>query len=354
MKLLERHIAKTILAAIAVVTLMLSGLEVFILFVNQLDELGRGDYGILQAAAFVLLQLPYQAYLFFPMACLLGALTGLGVLANHRELIVMRAAGMSIGQITFAVLKAALVLIILMALMGEFLVPKLSHFANDQKMQALSQGQIARSSSGVWLRYKNDFINIGSVLPHNELDLVYQFSFDKDHKMHRVRQIDKVSFVHGKWWAYDTLETEISDTATHARIVKEMPWDVQIKPSIIGIMAAEPDEMNLVSLRQYLKVLARSHQSGLSYEYIYWQRLIQPISSLVMMLLAIPFIFGPLRSSPMGSKILVGATAGFGFHLINRFFGPVSQVFQWPPLIAALCPTLVFALIGLYLMRRLR
>src|SRR4051794_6091215 len=131
MKLLGRHIAKTLLAAIAVVTLMLAGLEVFILFVNQLNELGKGDYGILQASFFVFLQLPYQVYLFFPMACLLGTLTGLGVLANHRELIVMRAAGMSIGQITLAVFKVALVLILLVTLMGEFLVPKLSGMANN-------------------------------------------------------------------------------------------------------------------------------------------------------------------------------------------------------------------------------
>ncbi|MCK1890503.1 LptF/LptG family permease, partial [Legionella pneumophila] len=50
--------------------------------------------------------MPYQVYLFFPIASLLGCLVGLGVLANHSELVVMRAAGISIGQITGAVLKA--------------------------------------------------------------------------------------------------------------------------------------------------------------------------------------------------------------------------------------------------------
>ena len=84
---------------------MLAGLQIFILFVDQLDDLGKVDYGIVQAAFFVLLQMPYQVYLFFPMASLLGCLIGLGVMANHSELIVMRAAGMSIGQITWSSFK---------------------------------------------------------------------------------------------------------------------------------------------------------------------------------------------------------------------------------------------------------
>jgi lipopolysaccharide export system permease protein len=54
-KILDRYIAKTVLTSIGLVTLMLMGLQIFILFVDQLGDLGRVDYGILQAAFFVLL-----------------------------------------------------------------------------------------------------------------------------------------------------------------------------------------------------------------------------------------------------------------------------------------------------------
>ena len=68
MKLLERYIAKNVLAAIALVTVMLAGVQLFLLFVNQLGDIGKSSYGIWQAAMFVLLQMPYEVYLFFPMA----------------------------------------------------------------------------------------------------------------------------------------------------------------------------------------------------------------------------------------------------------------------------------------------
>lgn len=354
MKLLDRYIAKTVLASIGLVTLMLAGLQIFILFVNQIDDLGHGDYGILQAAQFILLLMPYQVYLFFPMASLLGSLIGLGILAGNRELIVMRAAGMSIGQITGSVLKAALVLIVLVTLIGETLVPVLSHFANDRRMQAMSGGQALRTARGVWLRDGNDFITIGKVLADNTLQKVYQFRFDSLHHMELARKIERVEFVNNVWVAHNVDETIISDKKTQARHINEMPWDVSVKPGIINVSSSEPDEMTLHELRQYLRVQHRNHQAALTYQLAYWQRLVQPFTTLVMMILAIPFIFGPLRSSTMGSKLLAGATLGFGFNIVNRFFGPVSQVFQWPPIAAAIGPTLLFALIGLYLMRRVR
>lgn len=64
MKLLDRYIANNVLLAIGLVTLLLAGLQIFILMVNQLEDLGRGDFGIIQAAIYVCLQMPYQVYLF--------------------------------------------------------------------------------------------------------------------------------------------------------------------------------------------------------------------------------------------------------------------------------------------------
>lgn len=354
MRLLDRYIAKTILSAIALVTLMLAGLQVFILFVHQMDDIGKANYGVLQAAFFVLLQMPYQVYLFFPMASLLGCLIGLGILANHSELVVMRAAGMSIGQVTMAVLKASLIVILVVTVISETIVPKMAYFANNQKIQALSGGQALRTASGVWLRYHNDFISIGTIISNNRLSNVFQFSFDDRDRLRLARKIDHINYKNGAWQAYGIDETKIFEDHTKAAHRAEMPWDVSIRPSILGVSSSEPDEMTLTDLRRFLRAQKRSHQTALNYQLAYWQRVIQPLTTVVMMVLAIPFIFGPLRSSTMGSKLMVGATVGFGFHLINRFFGPVCEVLQWPAEVAGLGPTLVFALLGLYLMRRVR
>ena len=354
MKLLERYIAKTVLASIALVTLMLAGLQVFMLFVDQLDNLGKGDYGIIQAGAFVLLQMPYQVYLFFPMASLLGCVIGLGVMANHHELVVMRAAGMSIGQVTLAVLKASVLVIVLVTVFSETLMPSMVRLANDQKMEAISGGQALRTAKGVWMRNHNDFLHIGLIQPNHVLEQVYQFHFDTTHHLQSARKIAKIIYVKGKWEAHDVVETVIEQGKTHLNTWPVMTWDVSLKPSVLSVSGSEPDEMTLRALYQYLHAQKKNHQLAMNFQLVFWQRIVQPMTTVVMMVLAIPFVFGPLRSSTMGSKLLAGVTVGFGFHIINRFLGSVSVVYQFPPEIAAIGPTGLFALLGLYLMKRVK
>ena len=352
MKLLDRYIAQTVWRAIALVTLMLTGLHGFILGVGQLDSLGKGDYGLITAAWVVLLSLPYQVYLFFPVASLLGCLVGLGILASHSELIVMRASGVSIGQVTQSVFKMAMILIVVVTVLGETCVPRLSLLARDMKMQAIRGGEALRTPTGVWLHHQNDFLMLGRIFSEDTLEHVIQFHFNAHHRLILTRKLDTLHYKEGKWFAHGVEETHIELRRTFVQHKDEMIWDVALNPRILQVSRNEPDEMSLHELSQYLHAEDRHKQSVSNYQLAYWQRVVQPMTTAVMMLLAIPFIFGPLRSSTMGLKLLIGVGVGFGFHLINRFFGPVSQVYQWPPEVAAFLPTLTFALLGIYLMKR--
>jgi len=315
-----------------------------------LDDIGRGDYGVMQASWNVLLTTPYQVYLFFPVASLLGSLLGLGHLANHRELIVMRSAGVSIARISLSVLKVAVVLIVTVTILGETLIPNMLSQARDQKMQAIEQRQVFRAGQGVWLRYQNDFLRLGQVSSDNTLLDVMQFHFDAEHKLRVVRKIDSLTYQQGQWQASGVLETQLDDDHSSARAMDKLTWDVPLNPRVLRVTQREPDEMRIRELRDYLHT--HEKQSGTTYALAYWQRLVQPLTTVVMMLLAIPFIFGPLRASTMGAKLVTGISIGFGFHLMNRFLGPISQVLQWPAIIPALCPTLLFGMLSLVLIKR--
>lgn len=352
MKLLHRYMGRTILNATLMMTLILVALYAFILFVDQLNDLGKGDYDAWHAFIYVLLSLPYQIYLFFPVASLLGALVGLGAMANARELVVMRASGISMFEITWIVFKVAIVLIALVTFLGEIYVPELSRTARDLKFEAVTSGKAIRTSTGVWLRDRNDFILFGEVRTEHEVKDVLQFHFDSEHQMRWARRIQNAKFYDGYWHATGVRETVFKKQKVTVRTYDVLRWDVHVNPLLLSTQQNQSDEMTLIELHRDLKMNRSSKQSMLTYRYAYAQRLTQPLTTLVMMLLAIPFIFGPLRASTMGAKLLLGVSVGFGFHLVNRFFGPVSQVLMWPPELSAIGPTLVFACLGLLLMRR--
>ena len=92
MKILQRHIGLTIIMATLLVLMVLIGLQIFISFISELHDIGTGSYNLWQVFQYVILTMPNYLYSFFPMASLLGCLTGLGYLASNSELIVMRAA----------------------------------------------------------------------------------------------------------------------------------------------------------------------------------------------------------------------------------------------------------------------
>jgi lipopolysaccharide export system permease protein len=99
-RILDKYISKTVLNMIFLVAFALLALEIFIEFTREFHDIGSGEYGLLQVLAYVPLVLPLDIYQLFPMVGLLGSLLGLGGLATHSELIVMRAAGFSFTQIT--------------------------------------------------------------------------------------------------------------------------------------------------------------------------------------------------------------------------------------------------------------
>ena len=78
------------------------------------------------------------------------------------------------------------------------------------------------------------------------------------------------------------------------------------------------------------------------FEFSFWQRLFQPLTTVLMICLGIPFIFGSLRTASMGSRVLLGVVVGFCFYIMNHFFGPITMVYRRPRLRVAggsvLCP----------------
>lgn len=354
MKLIQRYIGKTILSSIGLVVLVLIGLQVFVLFVSEFGSIGKGDYGVLQAFAFILLQVPYQVYLFFPVACVLGCLIGLGVLASHSELIVVRAAGGSIGQIIWAVLKAALLLIVIITILGETVIPAAVHYSEVRKAIETSGGQALRTSHGIWLRDNDSYIHIAAVLPGNRLQGIAEYKFNKNNQLVTASYAQNANYVNDRWLLNNVSTSNISEQKITSKQIKQMQWPVLISPRLLAVVKIEPDEMNLWALHRYISERKENRLSAGIYELSFWQRIFQPLSSCVMIFLAIPFIFGPLRSATMGSRILAGATVGFGFHILNKFFGPMSMVYQLPPIIAAAMPPLLFIIIAVILMRRVR
>jgi len=353
-KIITKYLGTTIITYILLVMLLLLGLHAFIGFMREFPNIGTGHYGLLQVLAYVPLMLPFDVYQFFPMASLLGCLIALGLLASHSELVVMRASGVSLINITLAVAKAAIILIVLMTAVGEILAPIAQRIAVRNKTIAISGGQALLTQQGVWVRSGNNFVHIAFVTSNRELQGITRYEFDTDNKLKSASVAANGSYQNGKWIFKDVVQTIFTDEKTKSAIFPQQQWELTLSPRLIGLAHIDPDQKSLPQLYSYIKHRKLSGLNAENYEFIFWQRLFAPLATLIMVLLAVPFVFGPLRSMTMGLRMLVGVMVGFGFYILNQFAGPMSAVYQVPPMLAAILPTIIVMVIGGLLLYKTR
>lgn len=354
MNILTQYLGKTITHTIGIVVAALAGLELFILFISQIKDIGTGAFTVWQAIIYVILVLPIKVYDFFPMAGLVGVLLGLGVLASHSELIVMRSAGLSLVEITFTLLKIALVLILVVTIIGETLAPMLQTYAEHRKAVAISRGQALATGYGTWVRDGKNFYHIALIKDARHLEGVTRYEFDAQQRLIRTSMAQRAHYQNKRWIFENIAQTSLHDGKTEVTRIAREELTLSLRPGLLKMAAIEPMNMSVKQLYQTMLYHSRNGLHVASYSLAFWQRLCQPLATLVMMLLAIPFIFGPLRSANLGLRLLAGISVSFSFYILNEFFGPISLVMQFPPFLAAILPSIIFAVIGFVLMQRAR
>lgn len=352
---LDRYIGRTILNTILMTLFMLVSLSGIIKFVDQLRKVGQGDYSAASAGMYTLLSIPKDIEIFFPMAALLGALLGLGTLATRSELVVMQASGFTRMQIAASVMKTAIPLVLLTMAIGEWVAPQGEQMARNFRAQQMYGGSLLSTQTGLWAKDGSDFIYIQRVSGDNELTGVNIYHFDKQDRLLSVRYAATATFEDNLWRLSQVDESDLSNPnkVTGSQTLTG-EWKTNLTPEKLGVVAMNPDSLSISGLHDYSKYLRQSGQESSRYELNMWGKIFAPFSVAVMMLMALSFIFGPLRSVPMGVRVVTGIFFGFVFYVLDQIFGPLSLVYSIPPVIGALLPSILFLLISVYLLLKRR
>ncbi|HGK4608296.1 TPA: LPS export ABC transporter permease LptG [Yersinia enterocolitica] len=352
---LDRYIGRTILNTILMTLFMLVSLSGIIKFVDQLRKVGQGDYSAASAGMYTLLSIPKDIEIFFPMAALLGALLGLGTLATRSELVVMQASGFTRMQIAASVMKTAIPLVLLTMAIGEWVAPQGEQMARNFRAQQMYGGSLLSTQSGLWAKDGSDFIYIQRVSGDKELTGVNIYHFDQQDRLLSVRYAATATFEDNLWRLSQVDESDLSNPnkVTGSQTLTG-EWKTNLTPEKLGVVAMNPDSLSISGLHDYSKYLRQSRQESSRYELNMWGKIFAPFSVAVMMLMALSFIFGPLRSVPMGVRVVTGIFFGFVFYVLDQIFGPLSLVYNIPPVIGALLPSILFLLISVYLLLKRR
>lgn len=352
MRILNRYIAKNILIGILLVMAVLLSLFTFFQILDELGDVGKGHYDTGKAIMYVLMTLPTTAYQLLPITALLGCTIGLGVLANNSELTAIRSAGVSIEQIIWSVLKMGLVIIVIGFVIGEWVAPVAEQKAQTMRSVARSSHLSLRGSQGLWARDGTQYINVRTVLPGRRLNNIYIYEVDLQHHVTHILHAASAYYRDDNWVLENVQHSYIVKGNVVADHEKQHIWDTNLSPELLNVVTVKPNTLSIWGLYQYIEYLESNGLSAEHYKQSLWTKATLPVVTVLMVLLSIPFVFGPMRSVSIGTRILVGTLVGIGFHLGSQMFSYLGLVFDLNSAFSALLPTLLAMLVVVLLLRR--
>jgi lipopolysaccharide export system permease protein len=349
MRILDLYIGRVIASTTFVTLAVFVSVSGIIKFVEQMRAIGRGNYDLAHAALYVLYAVPRDVEVFFPMSALIGGLIAIGMLASNSELIVMQAAGLSRLDIIKSVMKTAILLIIISMSIGEWLAPSGEAKAREIRAQAISGGSLIASKNGVWAKDGDYFVNIGEVLDKGQLKKIQIYGFNEKLKIDSWLSAKSAIYQDKSWLLTDVEEFLLTDDVIITKNHEKKIWNSSLTPKKLGVVTVTPESLSLRGLIDYLDYLEANEQDPSRYELAFWRKIMQPLTVAVMLLVALSFIFGPLRSVSMGARIMMGVFTGILFFISNEVLGSLSLVYQLPPVLGAMMPSLVFVSVAWYI-----
>lgn len=358
MRHLDSHIRNTVLASMAVVIALITSLDVVFSILDEVSE-ANADYTVMNALLFVAFTTPTSIYEMLPFTALGGALIGLGILASNQELVVMQSAGVQAWRIVLAVLKPTLVVMLISLLLGEFVSPPLEQLANSNKALQLSGSASIGSEQGTWRKLGNDYIHINAIAPGGEtLYGVTRYRLGSDRRLQSASFAESAQYIAtdsgGFWRLYDVRETLMQTGRLDTGSYLQEDWMVDLSPELLSVLLVDPDKQSITGLYRFARFFEVEGLESGSYYLAFWKKLLQPLSTLALVILAIAFVFGPLREATTGFRVFIALSIGLLFTILQRMMEPASLIYGFSPLLAVLFPIALVLLLGIYMMRQVR
>ena len=356
--MIDRYLRHAVYALIGIVGLALFAISSFVTLVTELEDLGKGSYGLWQILMYVGLKAPETLYQIFPIIALLGTLLGLGALASNQELVAVRAAGVSIARIALGVAKAGVIVGALAFALGEFLLPMTTPAADQGRALARYGPTAQNSATGVWLRDGQQSVHIAELLSDREIAGLELFEIDSEGRLVSTTRAAAGQYGADGWTFRDITRTQFGPGGTSVQREAESSLSdslsARFAPDVLRLFVLEEDSLSARGLYRYVDYLKANALDSDRFALAFWRKIAAPFTVLVMMLVAVPFVIGPSRQSGAGQRLFIGVMVGVGFFMVNEMTASTGLLYGMSPMLAAFLPTAVVAGLTMLRLRTMR
>ncbi len=351
--ILGNYLTRTVLAMTAIVLVVLLALAGLFEFIAELEDV-KNDYQAPQAILYAALRLPILAFELMPVSILIGSLLGLGGIAANSEIIVMRAAGMSIKKLATMVAIPGVIMMIITGLLGEFIGPPLDFYARNMRVEARLGQDDDRLGNETWVKDGAVFLHLERVNSEFEFGNVYLYRFDKNNQLESIALADNSGLNEDDSWRLENFrETRFFDN--RVQVIEEplATERFEVNAELLGSGLAKPLSLSLRGLLSYIDYLKRNELDASQYETEFWYRISRTATVILMPVLALAFVFGSLRSGGAGGRLMMGVAIGLAYYLASEMLANSGQVFDLDPAAISWLPTFILFIVTIGALRRI-
>lgn len=348
MKRLDWYLFKAVLAGSILALLVLMALDWVFVFLGKTSLVQHGGMGWGGFIVYTLLGEPKRIYQLLPSAVLIGALLNLGRMAANSELVAMRASGMSILRISRALVIAGGLLAVFAFFLGEYAAPAGDQAAAMYRASLEHKALRFEGRQNIWMRQGRYFLHVQTIFPNHVYGNIEVYAVGQTGDVTEIIHAQRMSLMHGQWVLQQGRRTQFSaDHLTTTAFVR-LALPGVLPAGISRFLSLTPEEMRLGTLVHYIGYLQKNHLNSSAYQLAFWQRITIPLSLLVMLMLALPFVFGSARSGGAGQRLFLGIVIGLVFYFANRLANQFGLVYGISPVISASAPVVLFFIISLF------
>lgn len=352
MKTVSRYLSRQILAGLALATAVLLPLFAFLDLLDQLDDVGQGTYRIEDAFVYVILLLPRRFIELAPFIALMGNVMALGRLAVNHELTSMRAAGMSPAQIGKESLRVGLLLVLVILAMEQYLAPSLQQEALLRRTAALEQSAELGQDLGTWSRDEGHILRIGSMLNRDTATDIEILRLDSDGFLETYTFAARADIISDEEWRlHDVVVKTFEGQDVTSRAMESSVWKPFLDSGQIATLMKPPESLSPLELFRYVQFLRSTGQEADAYSLALWRKGGGMLTTIAMLLLSVPFVFGSVRGG-LGSRLVLAGLTGLGIYLLDQITANIGLLLDLNPAVIALLPGLLLILIGSFWLQR--
>jgi LPS export ABC transporter permease LptG len=355
MKIFFRYLIGRLFVPFAVCVAACALIWIMVDLYGNIDDFLEHKTGILTILRFYALQLPSMLVQVLPAAMLAATLWTLLSLNRRSELVAFQSGGMAPIWLFSPFFVFAFIWIAILMFDLNWPTPR-ANLTRD-RLLAQVKGQVAKYNVFVNQPYVDRANN--RIWFFQQLDLnqntgkgVEILQRDDNHR-DLVKYFGNTAKWTGEFWRLKgvlVIDYNIDGGLKDQKVLEQLDLpDITTPPSVIGLVKADPEELTVRQLSEYIATSTNSQDSLAKYRTEWWYRFIYPFSLLVLMFYGLLLGSQTDRRTAMAGVFWVIVVL-LAFIMVENIFLAAGRFNRLPPFIAVIATQVIFGGVGLYLL----